>query len=196
MVEEKQEKKEKKQDAKEEIKEEAKKEETKKKAEEGKEQKVKKEEKKEEVKEEKKEEAKKEEVEEKSLDLPKKVQDIIDSVEKLNVLELSNLVKALEQKFGVSAQAMQFAVGAAPQAGGAGGGQEEEKSTFDVVLTSAGDKKIQVIKEIRSITQLGLKEAKDLVDKAPQTVKEGADKEEADKIKKQLEEQGASVELK
>lgn len=141
---------------------------------------------------EKKEEKPAEEKEE--LKLSKKAKDIIDSVEKLNVLELSNLVKSLEEKFGVSAQAMQVAAAGAPQA--QGGGQQEEKSTFDVVLTSAGDKKIQVIKEIRTITQLGLKEAKDLVDKAPKAVKEGVSKEEAEKVKKQLEEQGAGVELK
>jgi len=170
-------------------------------------------EKKDEVKEEKKEEVKKQkeeqlqegqeehkekepEVEEKKEDvkLSKKVKDIIDAVEKLSVLELSSLVKALEDKFGVSAQAMQVAA-VAPQ-GQAQPAQEEEKSTFDVILASAGEKKIQVIKEIRTITQLGLKEAKDLVDKAPQPVKEGVSKEEAEKIKAQLEAQGATVELK
>ena len=169
-------------------------------------------EKKDEVKEEKKEEVKEQEqkqseeernqekkelaAEEKKEDikLSKKVKDIIDSVEKLNVLELSSLVKALEDKFGVSAQAMQVAA-VAPQ-GQAQPAQEEEKSTFDVILASAGEKKIQVIKEIRTITQLGLKEAKDLVDKAPQPVKEGVSKEEAEKIKAQLEAQGATVELK
>ena len=164
-----------------------------------------KEEKKEEVKgqeqkqpeeEEKNQEKKEPAAEEKKEDikLSKKVKDIIDSVEKLNVLELSSLVKALEDKFGVSAQAMQVAA-VAPQ-GQVQPAQEEEKSTFDVILASAGEKKIQVIKEVRTITQLGLKEAKDLVDKAPQPVKEGVSKEEAEKIKAQLEAQGATVELK
>lgn len=160
-------------------------------------QELKKEEKKKEEVKQEKEEQKPEQAEEKKeeVKLSKKLKDIIDSVEKLNVLELSSLVKALEEKFGVSAQAMQVAAVGAPQAAG-GGVQEEEKSTFNVILASVGDKKIQVIKEIRTITQLGLREAKDLVDKAPRPVKEGVSKEEAEKIKKQLEEQGATVELK
>jgi large subunit ribosomal protein L7/L12 len=103
----------------------------------------------------------------------------------------------MEDKFDVSAQAMQVAAAGIPQAGAAGAaGAAEEKTSFDVILAGAGDKKIQVIKEIRSITQLGLKEAKDLVDQAPKPVKEGATKEEAETIKKQLEAQGATVELK
>lgn len=126
--------------------------------------------------------------------LSKKAEEIINSVEKLSVLELSNLVKALEDKFGVSAQAMQVAAVGAPVA--AAGAQAEEKTTFNVILASVGDKKIQVIKEIRVITKLGLKEAKDLVDQAPKPVKEGVTKEEAEEIKKQLEAQGATVELK
>jgi large subunit ribosomal protein L7/L12 len=147
------------------------------------------------------EEKKTQEVEEKKeskdIKLSKKAEEIIESVEKLSVLELSNLVKAMEDKFDVSAQAMQVAAAGVPQAGAAGAaGAAEEKTSFDVILASTGDKKIQVIKEIRSITQLGLKEAKDLVDQAPKPVKEGATKEEAETIKKQLEAQGATVELK
>ena len=126
-----------------------------------------------------------------------KLQTILKSIEELTVLELADLVKALEEKFGVSAAAA-VAV-AAPSPGGgaaAGAGAAEEKTSFTVVLASAGDKKIQVIKEIRALTNLGLKEAKDLVEGAPKTVKEGATKEEADKMKKILEEQGAKVEIK
>jgi large subunit ribosomal protein L7/L12 len=144
--------------------------------------------------EEKKTQTVEEKKESKDIKLTKKAEDIIEAVEKLSVLELSNLVKALEDKFDVSAQAMQVAAVGAPVAGGAAA--EEEKTSFDVILTSAGDKKIQVIKEIRTITQLGLKEAKDLVDQAPKPVKEGVAKEEAEAIKKQLEAQGAGVELK
>ena len=122
------------------------------------------------------------------------VEDIIGEIEKLSVLELAELVKALEEKFGVSAQA---AVVAAP-AGGAAPVEAaaEEQSEFDVVLSAAGDKKIQVIKVVRSITSLGLKEAKALVDGAPNNVKEGVSKEEADQIKGELEEVGAVVEVK
>ena len=122
------------------------------------------------------------------------VEDIIGEIEKLSVLELAELVKALEEKFGVTAQA---AVVAAP-AGGAAPVEAaaEEQSEFDVVLSAAGDKKIQVIKVVRSITSLGLKEAKALVDGAPNNVKEGISKEEADQIKGELEEVGAVVEIK
>lgn len=125
-----------------------------------------------------------------------KLQTILKTIEELTVLELADLVKVLEEKFGVSAAAA-VAV-AAPSAGGAGAGAApaEEKTSFTVVLTSSGDKKIQVIKEIRAVTTLGLKEAKDLVEGAPKTIKEGVNKEEADKIKKVLEEQGAKVEIK
>ena len=128
-----------------------------------------------------------------------KLQGILKSIDELTVVELAELVKALEEKFGVSAAAA-VAV-AAPGVGGgggaaAGGAAQEEKTTFTVVLASAGDKKIQVIKEIRTVTNLGLKEAKDLVEGAPKTIKEGVAKEEADKIKKLLEEQGAKVEIK
>lgn len=122
-------------------------------------------------------------------------EDILSAIENMTVLELSELVKAMEEKFGVSAAPV--AVAAAPAAGGdAGGAAAEEKSSFDVVLTAAGDKKIQVIKVVREATSLGLKEAKDLVDGAPQTVKEGLNKEEAEALKAKLEEAGASVELK
>ncbi len=122
------------------------------------------------------------------------VEDIIGEIEKLSVLELAELVKALEEKFGVTAQA---AVVAAPAAGAAPvEAAAEEQSEFDVVLSAVGDKKIQVIKVVRSITSLGLKEAKALVDGAPNSVKEGVSKEEADQIKGELEEVGAVVEIK
>ena len=125
-----------------------------------------------------------------------KLQQILKTIEELTVIELANLVKALEEKFGVSAAAA-VAV-AAPAAGGAAAGAApaEEKTSFTVVLASSGDKKIQVIKEIRTVTSLGLKEAKDLVEGAPKTIKEGATKEEAANIKKILEAQGAKVEIK
>jgi large subunit ribosomal protein L7/L12 len=122
-------------------------------------------------------------------------EDWIEELKGISVLELSERVKALEEEFGVSATAV---AAAAPAAAGAGDGDgaEEEQSTFDVVLTGPGDKKIQVIKVVRSATGLGLKEAKALVDEAPKPIKEGAEKEEADKLKADLEEAGASVELK
>src|SRR2546429_1172743 len=122
-------------------------------------------------------------------------QEWIDELKGISVLELSERVKALEEEFGVSATAV---AAAAPAAAGAGDGDgaEEEQSLFDVVLTGAGDKKIQVIKVVRSATGLGLKEAKALVDEAPKAVREGIDREEADALKTQLEEAGASVELK
>jgi len=118
---------------------------------------------------------------------------VIEFIENMSVLELAGLVKELEEKFGVSAAAP-VAMAAAPAAEAAAA--VEEKDEFDVVLTAAGDKKINVIKVVRAVTGLGLKEAKDLVDGAPQTVKEAASKDEAESIKKQLEEAGASVELK
>ena len=118
---------------------------------------------------------------------------VVEFLENMTVLELADLVKELEEKFGVSASAP-VAVAAAPAEGG--GVAEEEKTEFDVVLTAVGDKKINVIKVVRAVTGLGLKEAKDLVDGAPQTVKEAVPKDEADALKKQLEEAGASVELK
>ncbi|MGB2629968.1 MAG: 50S ribosomal protein L7/L12 [Candidatus Omnitrophota bacterium] len=119
---------------------------------------------------------------------------MVKSVEEMTVLELSELVKAIEDKFGVSAAAPVAAV-AVPGAGAAAG-EAEEKSVFSVVLASVGSNKIQVIKEIRALTNLGLKEAKDLVESAPKEVKEGVTKDEAEKMKKQLEETGAKVELK
>ena len=124
-----------------------------------------------------------------------KLQGILKTIEELTVLELAELVKALEDKFGVSAASVAVA---APSGGGAAAGAAavEEKTSFSVTLTNAGEKKINVIKEIRAVTNLGLKEAKDLVGGAPKLVKEGVTKEEADKMKKVLEEQGAKVEIK
>ena len=123
------------------------------------------------------------------------VQKMLDTLGKMTVLELVELKKAIEEEWGVTAAAPVAVAAAAPVAGG-DGAAEEEKDSFDVVLTATGDKKIQVIKVVRAITGLGLKEAKDLVDGAPGAVKEGAAKEEAESIKAQLEEAGASVELK
>jgi len=123
-----------------------------------------------------------------------KVQEIIETVKKLTVLELSELVKALEEEFGVSAAAP-VAVAAAPAAGGAPAA-EEEQSEFDVVLMAAGDKKIQVIKVVRELTSLGLKEAKDLVDGAPKSVKEKVSKADAEAVKAKLEAEGATVQIK
>jgi len=124
-------------------------------------------------------------------------QDWIEELKGISVLELAERIKALEEEFGVSAAAVAAPVAAA---GGAGGGEaateEEGPSTVDVMLTGAGDKKIQVIKVVRAATGLGLKEAKALVDEAPKPVKEGIEKDEADKLKQELEEAGASVELK
>jgi large subunit ribosomal protein L7/L12 len=123
-------------------------------------------------------------------------EEILDSIANLTVLELSELLKDFEERFGVTAAAP-VAVAAAPAAGGGGdAAAEEEQDEFDVVLTSAGDKKIQVIKEVRSLTSLGLKEAKDLVDAAPKPVLEKVSKEDAEKAKAQLEGAGATVELK
>ena len=118
---------------------------------------------------------------------------IVEDLSNLTVLEAAELSKMLEEKWGVSAAAP-VAVAAAPAAGGAA--PAEEKTEFDVILAKSGDKKINVIKEVRTITGLGLKEAKDLVEGAPKTLKEGVSKDEAEKIKKTLEEQGASVEIK
>lgn len=126
------------------------------------------------------------------------MQTVIETVEKMTVMELADLVKALEQKFGVTAAApvAMMAGGAAGAAAGAAPAAEEAKDSFTIVLVSAGANKINVIKEIRAITTLGLKEAKDLVEAAPKTVKEGATKDEANKIKVLLEKAGAKVELK
>jgi large subunit ribosomal protein L7/L12 len=121
--------------------------------------------------------------------------EMIGAIESMTVLEMSELVKALEEKFGVSAAAP-VAVAAAPAAGGGAAAAAEEKTEFDVVLTAAGDKKIQVIKVVREITGLGLKEAKDLVEAAPKAVKEGLPKDQAEEIKAKLEEQGATAEIK
>ena len=125
-------------------------------------------------------------------------QEWIDELKGISVLELSERIKALEEEFGVSATAVAAAAPAAAgaAAGGDGAGGEEESTTVDVVLTGAGDKKIQVIKVVRAATGLGLKEAKALVDEAPKPVKEGIDKDEAEKLKGELEEAGANVELK
>ena len=127
--------------------------------------------------------------------MSEKVTQLIEDVKSLTVLELSELVEALEEEFGVSAAAPVAAVAAAPAAGGEAAAAEE-KSDFDVVLTSAGSSKIKVIKVVREITGLGLKEAKELVDGAPKAVKEGVESDEANQIKEKLEEAGASVELK
>jgi large subunit ribosomal protein L7/L12 len=123
--------------------------------------------------------------------------DLLDVFKNMTVLELNDFLKAFEDEFGVTAAPAAVAV-AAPAAGGGGGGEAaaEEKDEFDVILTAAGDKKIQVIKEVRSLTSLGLKEAKDLVDGAPKPVLEKASKEDAEKAKAQLEGAGATVELK
>ncbi len=121
-------------------------------------------------------------------------EEILDAIAGMSVLELSELLKDFEEKFGVTAAAPVAAAVAAPADDA--GGEEEEQTSFDVVLTGAGDKKIQVIKEVRSLTNLGLKDAKDLVDGAPQTVLEGASKEDADRAKEALEAAGASIELK
>ncbi len=132
-----------------------------------------------------------------AVELSEKMEGFVKNIEEMSVLELSDLVKALEDRFGVSAAAPAVAVAAPGAAGGAAGGEaEEEKSVFTVVLTDVGAKKINVIKEIRALTNLGLKEAKDLVESAPADVKTDVLKEEAEKIKKQLEEVGAKVELK
>jgi large subunit ribosomal protein L7/L12 len=124
-------------------------------------------------------------------------QEWIDELKGISVLELSERIKALEEAFGVSATAVAAAAPAAAAPGGAdGAGEAEEQTTFDVILTGSGDKKIQVIKVVRAATGLGLKEAKALVDEAPKPVKEGIEREEADKLKADIEEAGGSVELK
>ncbi len=136
---------------------------------------------------------------EKKSEVSGKLAEMISAIESMTVLELSQLVKALEEHFGVMAAVpMAVAAGAAAPAasGAAGGAGEEEKATFEVVLAEVGPNKIQVIKELRAVTTLGLKEAKDLVDSAPKQVKAGASKEEAQNIKQKLEAAGAKVELK
>lgn len=127
------------------------------------------------------------------MEIPAKFQSIVSEIEKMSVLDLSELVKVLEENFGVSAAAPAMMMAAAPAAAGAAA---EEKSTFTVELTATGDSKINVIKAVREVTGLGLKEAKDIVDAAPKAVKEGASKAEADDMKAKLEAAGATVTLK
>jgi large subunit ribosomal protein L7/L12 len=123
-------------------------------------------------------------------------QEWIDELKGISVLELAERIKALEEEFGVSAAAVAAPVAAAGGGGGDAAAAEEESSTVDVILTAAGDKKIQVIKVVRAATGLGLKEAKALVDEAPKPIKEGIERDEADKLKQELEEAGGSVEVK
>jgi large subunit ribosomal protein L7/L12 len=125
------------------------------------------------------------------------VDDILDAIKELSIIEAADLSKKIEEEFGIQAAAP-MAVGVAPAAGGGGGGgeEEEEKTEFDVILTSSGDKKIQVIKEVRALTTLGLKEAKDLVDSAPKPVLERVPKEQAEAAKEKIEAAGGSVEIK
>ena len=128
--------------------------------------------------------------------MSEKVQSIIESIKGLSLLEASELVKGLEETFGVSAAAATVAVGAAPAAGGAAAAPAEEKTEFNVVLTAVGSNKIGVIKVVREVTSLGLKEAKDLVEAAPKPIKEGVSKDEAEAVKKKFAESGATVEIK
>lgn len=132
--------------------------------------------------------------EKKDVEVPEKFKKLVDEIEKMSVLDLADLVKVLEDKFGVSAAAPMMVAGGAP----AGGEAEaaEEKSAFDVEITEAGGSKINVIKAVRELTEMGLKDAKDLVDAAPKVVKEGVSKEDAEEAKKKLEEAGATVTLK
>jgi len=123
-------------------------------------------------------------------------EDVVEFIAGMSVLDLSELIKEMEEKFGVSAAAPVAMMAAGPGDAAGGAAAAEEKTEFDVILTAHGDKKIQVIKEVRAITGLGLKDAKELVDGAPKPVKEGVAKEEAEKIKAQLEEAGAQVEVK
>lgn len=134
--------------------------------------------------------------EKKEVEVPEKFKSLVSEIEKMSVLELSELVKVLEEKFGVSAAAPMMMAAGAPAAGGEAGGAAEEKSEFDIELAASGDAKINVIKAVREITGKGLKEAKDLVDAAPKVIKEKAPKAEAEEIKKKLEEAGATVNLK
>lgn len=130
------------------------------------------------------------------VEVPKKFKSLVGEIEKMNVLDLAELVKILEKKFGVSAAAPAMMVAGAPAAGDEAGEQVEEKIIFDVELTEIGGNKIAVIKVVREFTEMGLRDAKDLVDSAPAVVKEGVNKEEAEEIKKKLEEAGAKVTLK
>jgi len=122
--------------------------------------------------------------------------DILDAIANMTVLDLSELIKEMEEKFGVSAAATAVAVAAPAAGGGAAAAAVEEKTEFDVILLAAGEKKVEVIKVVRAVTGLGLKEAKDLVDGAPKPVKEGINKADSEALKKQLEEAGAKVEVK
>ncbi len=131
--------------------------------------------------------------EKKDVVVPEKFKSLVETIEKLSVLDLAELVKVLEEKFGVSASAPAMMMAAAP---GAGAEAAEEKTSFTVELTAAGDSKINVIKAVRELTQLGLKEAKDVVDGAPKVVKEGVDKATAEEMKKKLEEAGGKVTIK
>ena len=133
--------------------------------------------------------------EQKEVEVPEKFKALVEQIEQMSVMDLSELVKILEDKFGVSSAAPMVMAGASA-AGGEGEEQAEEKSTFDVELTAAGDNKIGAIKAVRAVTELGLKEAKDLVDGAPKVLKEGVKKEDAEEMKKTLEEAGAQVTLK
>ncbi len=144
--------------------------------------------------EEKKQEKKQDEKQEK--EIPEKFKKIIQEIEKLNILELSQLVKVMEEKYDISPVAMAPTAGVSAGQEGGQGQSESEQTVFNVELTDAGDNKIGVIKALREIVQIGLKEAKDLVDNAPQIVKEGVSREEADEIKKKLEQAGAKVSLK
>ncbi len=150
-------------------------------------------------KEEKKEDVKTDEAanEEKEVEVPKKFKSLVEEIEKMSVLDLAELVKILEKKFGVSSSAPAMMIaGNAGMAGNAENGEKEEKTIFDVELTEVGSNKIAVIKAVRAISEMGLKDAKDLVDGAPKMLKEGIKKEEAEEIKKQFEEAGAKVTLK
>jgi large subunit ribosomal protein L7/L12 len=140
------------------------------------------------------EETKEETKEEGTVEVPKKFAKLVSEIEEMSVLDLSELVKILEEKFGVSAAAP--AAAAAPGAGEGGAEEPEAKSSYNIEVTDAGAQKIAVIKAVREITEIGLKDAKDLVDKAPAVVKENVPAEEAEEMKKKLEEAGASVELK
>jgi len=131
----------------------------------------------------------------KEVEVPKKFQELVKTIEELSVLELSELVSVLEDKFGVSAAAP-MAIAAGPAAAGDGAGAAEEKSSYNVELTGIGEQKIAVIKAVRAATDMGLKDAKDLVEKAPTTIKENVPKEEAEELKQKIEEAGGSVELK
>jgi len=134
--------------------------------------------------------------EEAKIEVSAEMEKVISYIENLSVLELSQMVKALEERLGVSAAAPAMAIAAAAPGADAGAAEAEEQTEFDVVLMAAGEKKIAVIKEVRSLTGLGLKEAKALVDQSPKPVKEGVSKEEAEQVKEKLEAAGATVELK